>query len=105
MKVVLSLLLLASGLLNSCGALRVTPKGCNTQGVWGEDLAENRQDKQVKQESIIKESFTVFFNVQEVELGPFLKEKGIECSEIKKMSIQLTSDFFIMREMIITIKK
>ncbi len=104
MKVVLGLLLLVSGLLTSCGSLKVTPKGCKTQGVWGEDLAQNRQESIVK-DSIINESFTVLFNDQEIELGPFLKEKGIECSEIKKMSIQLTSDFFIMRELIITIKK
>jgi hypothetical protein len=80
---------------SSCGSLKVSPKGCKTQGHWGETSEEIK----------VSEEFYVWNADNEVKLRDFLKKKGIECSDVKKVRVEIKSVFFVSRELSVFVSK
>jgi len=93
------LVLLATG----CGALRVTPKGCKTDAVWGANPLATREitKAEVAEEETLdiraKERFFVFVD-KEVTIQSLLEEHGINCSEVKKLRVVMSSSWLFFRE-------
>lgn len=93
------LVLLATG----CGALRVTPKGCKTDAVWGANPLSTREitKAEVEEEQILdiraRERYFVFGD-KEVSIASLLKEHGIQCSEVKKLRVVMSSSWLVLRE-------
>lgn len=100
-------LLLATG----CGALRINPKGCRTEAVWGSNPNSTREitREDLEEESTIdlksKEEFLVFFD-RDLRLRDILEEHGIKCEEVKKLRVVVTTSMFFMREVrVLVVKK
>ena len=88
-------------LLSSCGALRLSPTGCHGLGIWGDQNAEGRYANELK----FTETYYVWNMDYEVRLKDFLKVRNIECNQIKKIHINITSVFFVKRELTVFIQK
>ena len=101
------MLLLATG----CGALRINPKSCRTDAVWGsnplssrEVIRENLEDKSTINIKS-KESFFVFYD-RDIRLRDILKKHGVRCEEVKKLRVVITTSWFFKREVnILVVKK
>lgn len=93
MKAFLILVLL---FVTSCGSLKLSPKGCRTQGLWG-DVGSP--------EVAFREVYYVWNIDHEVRLKDFLKAHQLDCSEIKKMRVEMKSVFFVRRELTIFVQK
>ena len=87
-------------LLNSCGSISLVPRGCKTDGLWGEDLSYNEH-----KEIIIDKSYYVWLFDTEVKLKDILRENKIECSEVKKLRVEIKSTFFVKRDLKIFLEK
>jgi hypothetical protein len=100
------LVLLATG----CGALRVSPKGCRTDAVWGANPLATREitKAEVEEEKVLdvkaKEHFLVFTD-REVRLRTLLEEHGIKCDEVKKLRIVMSTSWFVLREISLKVVK
>ncbi len=88
---------------SSCGSIKVSPRGCKTQGVWANNPEDAKLD--AKEEIKVSEEFYVWNADYEVRLRDFLKKKGIECSDVKKMRVEIKSVFFVSRELSVFISK
>ena len=88
-------------MLASCGSLRLTPKGCHSDGTWGERTPLGKLDK----ETSFREVYYVWNLDQEVKLSDFLKKRKIQCNEIKKIRVQIKSVFFVKRELTVFVQK
>jgi hypothetical protein len=75
-------------LLSSCGALRLSPQGCKSSGVWGPGETAERK---------ISAEYYVLTMDREIRLRDFLKEKGIDCQDVKKIRVEMSSVFFVKR--------
>lgn len=87
--------------VSSCGSLRLLPQGCQTNGVWGQKIEEGKAGSEIA----LTQTYYVWNMDQEVKLKKFLKEKNIECSEVKEMRVEIKSTFFVKRELIVFIQK
>lgn len=100
------LVLLATG----CGALRISPKGCRTDAVWGASPLATREitKAEVDEENVLdikaKEQFFVFSN-REVKLRELLNEHGIKCEEVKKLRVVMKTSWFVFREVSLKVVK
>lgn len=84
-------------LVSSCGSLRLSPKGCASNGIWG--------DKAFLFDLKFSEEYYVWNVDHEVRLKEFLKKRNIDCNEIKKMRVEIKSVFFVKRELSVFILK
>ena len=87
-------------LLTSCGSLTIGPRGCKTDGVWGEDLGFSEH-----KEVVINKSYLVFLFDTELKLKDLLNEEKIACSDVKKMRVEIASTFFVKRDLKIILEK
>ena len=101
------MLLLATG----CGALRINPKGCRTDAVWGSNPNSTREitREDLEEESTVdiksKEDFFVFYD-RDLRLRDLLEEHGISCAEVKKLRVVVTTSWFFKREIrVLVVKK
>ena len=101
------IVLLATG----CGALRINPKSCKTEGVWGANPNSSREitREEIEDEKTLdiksKEEFYVFYD-RDVRLRDILAEQGIKCEEVKKLRVIVTTSWFFKREIrVLVVKK
>lgn len=87
--------------LVSCGSLRLSPRGCRSDGVWGDRIPEGKMSDELS----FSEVYYVWNVDHEVKLSDFLKKRKIECSEIKKIRVEMKSVFFIKRELTVFVQK
>ena len=97
MRIVFLLLLF---FVSSCGSLSLVPRGCKTDGIWGEDLGYNDF-----KEVIINKSYYVWFFDLELKLKDILKEQKIECSSVKKLRVEMRNTFFVKRDLKIILEE
>lgn len=95
------LLIVLSLLVMSCGALKVSPKGCQGEGIWSGPI-NNRVD--TSEDHFTKVYYVWNFDY-EVRLKEFLDKRKIDCREIKKMRINISSVFFVKRKLTVFIQK
>lgn len=85
----------------SCGSLKLSPKGCRTDGYWGD-----REEKgNVVSELSFSEEYYVWNVDHEVRLKEFLGKHRIACSEVKRLRVQMKSVFFVKRELTVFVQK
>lgn len=103
---VMMLVLFSTG----CGALKINPKSCKTDAVWGSSPNSSRaitHDEIAEEESIdlkAKESFFVFYN-RDIRLRDLLNEHGIKCEEVKKLRLVMKTSWFFVREISLKVVK
>ena len=96
--------------LTSCGSLRVNPKGCQTDGVWGSNPKATRAitKGEIEEEKSIdlkaSENFLVFYN-RDLRLRDLLEEHNIKCGEVKKIRVAVTTKWFFIREVSLKVVK
>lgn len=94
----------------SCGSLRVNPKGCQTNGVWGNNPKATRAitKGEIEEEKSIDlkatENFLVFYN-RDLRLRDLLEEHDIKCAEVKKIRVAITTKWFFIREVSLKVVK
>ncbi|MDO9184181.1 MAG: hypothetical protein Q7U04_17335 [Bacteriovorax sp.] len=76
-------------LSSACGALKLNPSGCSGSGVWGSETGNVE----------FVEEYYVWNADHEVRLKEFLKQRNLDCHEIKKIRVKVTSKFFVKREL------
>ncbi|MGZ3789495.1 MAG: hypothetical protein ACXVLQ_13280 [Bacteriovorax sp.] len=81
--------------LCSCGALSVSPLGCRSEGSWGDGSSLGGPVEEMK----LSEEYYVWNDDYEVRLKDFLKRHHVNCSEVKKLRVQINSVFFVKREL------
>jgi len=81
--------------MSSCGSLRITPQDCHTSGVWGDKIVN-----EVK----ISDNFFVWNNDLEIQLKDLLKLKDIDCTNVKKLRLEVKSFFLINKEVSIYVQ-
>ena len=106
LMVVISLVLLATG----CGTLRVTPRSCKTNALWGVSPSSSREitREELEEEKVIdlktKEEFYVFYD-RDLRLRDLLEEHGIKCEEVKKLRVVIKTSWLFMREVTLKVVK
>ncbi|MBC7538206.1 MAG: hypothetical protein H7281_05260 [Bacteriovorax sp.] len=88
-------------LVSSCGSLKLSPTGCRSDGVWGDKIEAGKQDTELK----FTEEYYLWNVDYEVRLKEFLKKRNIDCSEIKKLRVNIKSVFFVKRQLTVFILK
>jgi hypothetical protein len=82
--------------LSSCGSLKVIPNGCQSNGNWS---------KNIEKPIVLTETYYIWNMDQEIRLKNFLKERAINCNEVKELKISIASEFFVKRILSIHISK
>lgn len=85
----------------SCGSLKLSPQGCRSIGLWG----DRGEDGKRRSEFSFSQNYYVWNVDREIKLKDFLKEREIDCSEIKKIRVQIRSVFFVKRELTVFVQK
>lgn len=98
-------------LATGCGALRINPKSCKTEGVWGANPNSTREitREEVLDEKVLdiksKEEYFVFYD-RDIRLRDILAAEGIKCEEVKKLRVVVTTSWFFKREVrVLVVKK
>lgn len=73
----------------SCGGMSITPRGCQTQGTWGNEDSIN----DIK----ISESYYLTTDEVEIKLKDILARHDVNCNQIKNLRIKIISSFFLKR--------
>ena len=84
-------------LFSSCGSLRLSPIGCQGDGLWSE--------KPLTGELSITETYYVLNFDREIRLKEFLEKRNINCRAIKKMYVKIDNVFFVKRELTVFVQK
>ena len=93
-----------------CGALRVNPKGCKTDAVWGlsNDAVRGITRAELEEEAVIdikaKEQFLVFYD-RDIRISDLLLEQAIKCEEVKKLRVVINTSWFFWREVSLKVVK
>ena len=93
-----------------CGALRINPKSCRTDAVWGSSPNSSRgiTHEVMEEERVIdikaKEQFFVFYD-RDIRLRDLLNEHGIKCEEVKKLRLVMSTSWFFWREVSLKVVK
>jgi hypothetical protein len=96
--------------LVSCGSLRVNPKGCQTDGVWGSNpkatraISKGEMEEEKSIDLKATENFLVFYN-RDLRLKDLLEEHNIKCVEVKKIRVAVTTKWFFIREVSLKVVK
>lgn len=85
-----------------CAALRINPKGCKTNALWGSNPLSSREITREEVEDSRKEitgkkKLTVVTDT-DIRLRDLLEENGIKCSEVKKIRVQISTRWIFFRE-------
>ena len=88
-------------LVSSCGALRISPKSCRTEAVWGSsELAAKENPIEIK----AKETYYAFTDV-DLKLRDLLAENGIKCEEVKSVRVVISTSWLFMRDVSLKVVK
>ena len=93
-----------------CGVLKVNPKSCKTDAIWDASINSSRSYTlgNVELEEVIeikaKEQFLVFYDT-ELELKELLLEHDIECSDVKRLRLIMSTSWFFWREVSLKVVK
>ncbi|MBC7429297.1 MAG: hypothetical protein H7336_11835 [Bacteriovorax sp.] len=93
-----------------CGSLKITPKNCKTNAVWGSNPTSMREStrEEMDDERIIdlkaKDAFYVFSD-REIRIRDILEQHGIKCEEVKKLRVEITTSWFFKREVSLKVVK
>lgn len=97
-------------LISGCSTIRVTPNGCQTDGVWGDNPTLSREltlqdlkDEEKIDERAKRSYFT--FSRTTARIKDIAEEASINCREIKKMRVEITSKLFFFKEVKLKIVK
>lgn len=108
MKTILTFLVLL--ILAGCSSVKVVPSACQTSGVWGDNptLARELRLKDLEEEEKIDERakrsyFT--FSKSTVRIKDIANDASIDCRDIKKMRMEISSKFFFFKEVKLKIVK
>lgn len=102
----MALVLSATG----CGALRINPKSCKTDAVWGlspnavRGITREEQEEDRVVDIKAKEQFFVFYD-RDIRLRDLLSEHGIKCEEVKKLRLVMSTSWFFWREVSLKVVK
>lgn len=108
MKITLMFVLFLTS--TGCGTLRVNPKSCKTNAVWGTSPNSSRETtrEDLEDERIIdlkaKEEFYVFYD-RDLRLRDLLEAHGIKCEEVKKIRVVIKTSWFFVREVSLKVVK
>lgn len=97
-------------LLTGCGNLRINPKSCKTNAVWGfnpSSIREISREELKETEAITlkaKEKFYVFYD-RDLRLRDLLEEHAIKCEEVKKLRVEISTSWFFIREVSLKVVK
>jgi len=107
LPIIAALVLLFTG----CGNLRVTPKGCKTDAVWGASPTSTREitREELNEEKGIeiksKDDLYVFDD-HEINLRELIEEAGMKCENIKNLRVVIETSWFFKRTVtLIVVKK
>lgn len=104
------ILVMSLAVLSGCGSLRINPKSCKTNGLWGTNPLSTREitREEIEEEKVIdiksREQFYVFYD-RDLRLRDLLEEHGIKCEEVKKIRVELTTKWFFVREVALKVVK
>ncbi len=96
--------------LSGCGSLRINPKACQTDGIWGTNPKATRaitKNEIIEEEGLdlkASENFLVFYN-RDLRLKDLLEEHNIKCQEVKKLRVAITTKWFFIREVSLKVVK
>ena len=103
---IMALVLFSTG----CRALKVNPKSCKTDAIWGASFNSPRSHTfgKIEIEEVIEikaqEQYLVFFD-RDLLLRDLLSEHGIQCSEVKKLRLVMSTSWFFCREVSLKVVK
>lgn len=103
-------LVLTMVFLTGCGSLKITPRSCKTNAIWGTNPESTREitREELEEEQVIdikaRELFYVFYD-RELRLRDLLEEHGIKCEEVKKLRVQIKTSWFFVREVFLKVVK
>jgi hypothetical protein len=86
-------------LVCSCGSLKINPKNCKTEAVWG-----SPDPKEAVIEVKSRSSYYVFGD-QEVKLSDILAENAIECEAVKSVRVVVSTSWLFVRDMSLKVVK
>ncbi|AUN98107.1 hypothetical protein DOM21_10740 [Bacteriovorax stolpii] len=104
------MLVMALVMLSGCGSLRINPKSCKTNALWGTNPLSSREitREEIEEEKVIdikaREQFYVFYD-RDLRLRDLLEEHGIKCEEVKKIRVEMTTKWFFVREIALKVVK
>lgn len=87
--------------LGACGSIKVSPRACKSDGLWGAPLLE----KERLVEEYYTQSYYVWTADEEIRLKDFLQARGINCNEVKRVWIELESQFLVKRKLTVHVQK
>lgn len=93
-----------------CGALRINPKSCKTDAVWGTSpnavrgITREEQEEERVIDIKAKEQFFVFYD-RDIRLRDLLEEHGIKCEEVKRLRLVMNTSWFFWREVSLKVVK
>ncbi|MBY0416028.1 MAG: hypothetical protein K2Q18_17790 [Bdellovibrionales bacterium] len=102
----IALVLLSTG----CGALRITPRSCKTDAIWGANPDSTRGLTKIEaleeenMEIINKGKIFVLGN-REIKLRDLLEESGIHCDDVRKIRVVIGTTAFFWRDITLKVLK
>lgn len=105
-----SILFLLLFVCSSCGSLKISPKACQTNGIWGTSPQSSREitKEDLDEEQFIdlknQETFLVFYD-REIRMKDLLSEHNIKCEEVKKLRIEIETSWFFIRKIALKVVK
>ncbi len=108
-----------------CGAIKITPRSCTTESIWGteaikaltldekpiyftredDELGNDSNSDNVKMEELkTKETYFVIADMS-VRLKDLLEEHNVNCEDVKKLNLKIETTFFFWREVTLKIDR
>ncbi len=106
----MKLLVLAMFFLTGCGSLKINPRACRTNAVWGSSPYSTRgltRDEMMDEKVMnlkARETFLVFYD-RNLRLLDLLKEHGIKCEDVKRIRVEIKTTLFFIREVVLKVVK
>ncbi len=105
-----AMMIMSFVLLSGCGSLRINPKSCKTDAVWGSDPLSSREitREELEEESVVdlkvQGPFYVFGD-EDLRLRDLLEEHGLTCEGVKKLRVRISTKWFFIREVSLKVVK
>lgn len=101
------LMLISLLVFSSCGSVTLSPKGCNTNAIWGADFNEVRHldARTLNMEAIKINSDKVYFVLfnKSIEIKKVLEENNLDCASIRSLRVVMESKFIFFKKMILLV--